>query len=224
MNCTLTGRLILKDWYLQRWLIALALFGGLGSLGIVCLGGQVAFMIGLILFVTALVATGAQLPVASIVNERKEQTLPFVITLPISYKEYTVSKLIGTLSIFFILWAFLVGCVGLLFALPHGIPRGMFPFTAIMAAELLLSNCFITTVALVTESQKWTVTAVMIANVAFSLIGFGILQLPGIYNGFHGTTVMWSSTATLLVFTEVVLLLVLLGSCLFFQSRKKDFL
>jgi ABC-2 type transport system permease protein len=224
MNYALTGKLILKDWYLQRWLILMALLGGLGALGIVCLGGQLPFIIGLILFVTALVAAGAQLPVGSIINERKEQTLPFVMSLPISFREYTASKLVGTFSIFFLLWAALVGCVGILFILPNGLPHGMFPFTAIMAVELLLSNCLVIVVALVTESQKWTISAVMVGNVALDLIGFSIIRLPGIAAGFRSAQVMWSSTASVILLTEFALIAGLLCLCVFLQSRKKDFL
>lgn len=224
MNYSLTKKLILKDWYLQRWLILGSFAGGLAALGIVCLGGQIAFMIGVILFVTVLVAAGAQLSVASIVNERKEQTLPFLISLPISFREYTASKLVGNLAIFFVLWACLFGGAGLLFAIPHGIPHGLFPFTVIMAIEILLNNFLITTVALVTEAQKWTITAVMIGNIALNVIGIGVLQLPGIARGFHTTQLMWSGTASIVVGAEVAIILLLVSGCVFLQSRKKDFL
>jgi ABC-2 type transport system permease protein len=224
MNYSLTRKLILKDWYLQRWLIVGSFLGGLGALGIVCLGGQLAFMIGLILFVTVLVAAGAQLSVACIVNERKDQTLPFLFSLPISFREYTASKLAGILSIFFLLWACLFGGVCLLFAIPHGIPHGLFPFALIMATEILLNSFLITTVALVTESQKWAISAVMVGNVALNVIGIGVFQLPGIARGFHGTQLMWSGAASAVLATELALILLLVLGCVFLQSRKKDFL
>src|ERR1700678_1720248 len=96
MNYSMIRILILKDWYLQRWSVLASLLGGLIALGIVCLGGNAAFMVGLVLLITALIAVGAQLAVTTMVNERKEQTLPFVMSLPISYREYTSAKLLGT--------------------------------------------------------------------------------------------------------------------------------
>jgi hypothetical protein len=120
MNYSMIRILILKDWYLQRWSVLASLLGGLIALGIVCLGGNAAFMVGLVLLITALIAVGAQLAVTTMVNERKEQTLPFVMSLPISYREYTSAKLLGTLLIFMLPWLTLVMAVLVLSAALHG--------------------------------------------------------------------------------------------------------
>ena len=224
MNIPMIRRLILKDWYMQRWLILGSVLGGLVALGIVCLGGQAAFTIGIILLITALVAVGAQLAIATMVNERKEQTLSFVMSLPISYVEYTMSKLLGTVLIFMVPWTLLVLGSFALFAIPHGVPHGLFPFTAIMATEILVNTCLIIAVALVTESQPWTVGAIMVGNIGINVIGFFIAHLPGIARGMGGTAMMWSSTASVALVVEFAMIALLLGLTFFFQSRKRDFL
>jgi ABC-2 type transport system permease protein len=224
MNYSMIRILILKDWYLQRWSVLASLLGGLIALGIVCLGGNAAFMVGLVLLITALIAVGAQLAVTTMVNERKEQTLPFVMSLPISYREYTSAKLLGTLLIFMLPWLTLVMAVLVLFAIPHGVPHGLLPFTVIMATEILVGTCLIVSVALVTESQGWTVGAIMVGNVGLNFAGYFVAHVTGIAKGMNGPTVSWSPAATTLLLSEFMAIGLTLTLTFFLQSRKRDFL
>jgi len=92
MNYAMVKRLIVKDWYLQRWPIVASLVGIVATLGIISTGGLIMVIISI----------GAQMAVATIVTERKEQTLAFVMSLPISYREYTACKIWGNLLIFLV--------------------------------------------------------------------------------------------------------------------------
>src|SRR6266849_3831830 len=163
MNYAMVKRLILKDWYLQRWAILASLAGVVATLGIIATGGKVAFLLGLILLIMVIISIGAHMAISTIVTERKEQTLPFVTSLPISYLEYTASKIWGNLLIFLIPWLTMVlGSFGLLLLSPSS--RGLLPYAAIMSTEILLSTCLILAVALITESQGWAVAAIMVGN------------------------------------------------------------
>jgi ABC-2 type transport system permease protein len=224
MNYSMVTRLIAKDWYLQRWMILASLAGGAASLGIVCTGGKAAFMLGLILLVMVLIFVGAQLPVAMMVHERKEQTLSFVMSLPISHREYTTGKILGTLLIFLIPWLVLVLGSLALFAVPNGVALGLLPYTVIMAIEILVGVCLTIAVALVTESQGWAVAAVMVGNVGFNIVGYYVAHLSGIAQGMWGSSLMWSPTASTVVLTEFAVIALLLCFTFFFQSRKRDFL
>jgi hypothetical protein len=223
MNYSMIKVLMFKDWYLQRWTVAASLLGGVIALGIICIPGKVTFMLGLILVITVLIAVGAQLAIATMVNERKEQTLPFVMSLPISFREYTAAKILGTLLIFLIPWLALVLGSLALFALPHGVPHGLLPFTAIMSVEILVSTCLLVAVALVTESQGWSVAAIMFGNIAFDIFGFIVAHIAGIAEGMSGTTVSWSPAASIVLLSEFAAIALLLGLTFFFQSRKVDF-
>ena len=115
MNYSMVKSLILKDWYFQRKALLLALAGGVLSLGIVALGGQAGFTIGLILLVTVMVMLSAMSVMGNTIGERENQTLAFSMSLPISYLEYTTSKILGNLLIFVPFWLTLVaGCLGLI--------------------------------------------------------------------------------------------------------------
>lgn len=223
MNYAMVKRLILKDWYLQRWAILASLAGVVATLGIIATGGKVAFLLGLILLITVIIAIGAQMAVSTIVTERKEQTLPFVMSLPISYREYTASKIWGNLLIFLVPWLTMVlGSFGLLLLSPSS--RGLLPYAAIMSTEILLSTCLILALALITESQGWTVAAIMAGNLAVNGIGYVVAHIADIAKGMWGSTIQWSGAASAVLLAEFTTIALLLGLTFFVQAKKNDFL
>jgi len=223
MNYAMVKTLIFKDWYLQRWAILGSLAGVVATLGIIATGGKVAFLLGLILLIMVIVSIGAHMAVSTIVTERREQTLPFVMSLPLSYREYTASKLWGNLLIFLIPWlTMVVGSIGMLLLSPSS--RGLVPYTAIMSTEILMTTCLILAVALITESQGWAVAAIMVGNIAVNALGYVVAHIAGIAKGMWGPTIQWSGAASAVLLAEFAITGLLLGATFFVQSRKKDFL
>jgi ABC-2 type transport system permease protein len=223
MNYSLVKSLVLKDWYFQRKAILLSLAGGVLSLAIVAFGGKPGFYAGLVFLITIMVGIGATLVVGTLVGERENQTLAFVMSLPISFREYTAAKLLVNLLIFIPFWLILVGgSLGLIVAAPD--IHGLFAFTAIMAVEILMSTCLMIAVALVTESKGWTISAMIAGNMGINVIGYIVAHIPGISNGMFGTTIQWRPAATISVLVEFALIALMLGGAFFLQSRKKDFI
>jgi ABC-2 type transport system permease protein len=145
------------------------------------------------------------------------------MSLPISYLEYTTSKILGNLLIFVPYWiAIVAGCLGLIVAAPA--IRGLFAFTIIMAVEILISTCLMIAVALVTESKSWTIAAMVTGNVALNVVGYLVAHIPGIGNVMWEKTIQWTPAATILLTAEFALIALLLGGTFFIQSRKKDFI
>jgi ABC-type transport system involved in multi-copper enzyme maturation permease subunit len=223
MNFSMVKSLILKDWYFQRRAILFSLAGGLASLGIVAFCGKAGFTIGLIFLITIMVTIAATLVMTTMVGERENQTLAFVMSLPISHLEYSAAKILANLLIFLPLWLTLVaGSLALIVAAP--VIHGLFAFTAIMAVEILVNTCLMIAVALVTESKGWTISALITGNIAINVVGYIVAHIPGISDGMFGTTILWRPAATISVLTEFALIGLLLGGAFFIQSRKKDFL
>jgi ABC-2 type transport system permease protein len=223
MNYSMVKSLIFKDWYFQRSAILLSLAGGVLSLCIVAFGGQPGFTLGLILLVTIMVMLSAMSVMGNTIGERENQTLAFSMSLPISYLEYTTSKILGNLLIFVPFWLALVsGCLGLIVVAPP--IRGLFAFTVIMAVEILISTCLMIAVALVTESKSWTIAAMVTGNVALNVVGYLVACIPSIGNAMWRKAIQWSPAATILLAIEFALIALLLGGTFFIQSRKRDFI
>lgn len=215
--------LILKDWYLNRWMIFGSIPLGLAALAIVLTGKQVAFMLCIIILCMIVVGVGAQLAIVSTVNERKEQTLAFVMSLPVSWREYTAAKILANLIIFLIPWLVLTAGTLSVLSLP-GALHGLIPYTAIMAVEMLLTTCLIVVAGIITESQAWTTVGIFCSSLGINVLGYVFAHLRGIRTYMWSYQVHWSPTALIVLLAELLMVPLLLGLTFFIQSRKTDFL
>ena len=225
MNIAMVCRLIWKDWYLNRTGILASLIGGVATLAIVAAMhvSQIALLLGIIVLVTILIGMGAMVMISA-ASERRQLTLPFVMSLPISYWDYTISKIVGGMLIFLALWIPLVAAVVATILLTSHMPHGVIPFVLIMAVEILMSTCLITAVAVTTESHGWTVAVAQVGAISLNGIGWSIVRLPEIGGWMRSATVRWSGTATALLMAELALVALMLGITFLVQARKKDFL
>jgi ABC-2 type transport system permease protein len=223
MNYSMVGNLILKDWYFQRRAILLCFAGGILSLGIIAFGGKVGFYLGLLSLITIMILIAATLVMGTLVGERENQTLAFVMSLPISFREYTAAKILVNLLVFVPFWITLVaGSLGLILATPTS--HGLFAFTVIMAVEILMNTCLMIAVALVTESKGWTISAMVAGNLAINVVGYIVAHIPGISDGMFGTTIHWRPAATITLTVEFALIALMLSGAFLILSRKKDFI
>ncbi|HYF64715.1 MAG TPA: ABC-2 transporter permease [Herpetosiphonaceae bacterium] len=224
MNYPMVRRLILKDWYFNRWSIAGYLIAGALALAIVGLGNDVAFTAGSIVLVSVLIAVGIHLAMATVINERSQHTLPFVMSLPISAREYTLAKVLANVLIFLVPWTTMVIAAVILIASRAALPDGLIPFVVIMLTEILVSTCLILAVALVTESQAWTVCAVVFGNLFFQAFLYYVAHLPSVARAIATDSAAWNSAEIALLGGEVAAIAGLLGLTFWFQSRKTDFI
>jgi ABC-2 type transport system permease protein len=225
MNIAMVCRLIWKDWYLNKAGILASLIGGVATLALVAAmhASQVALIMGMIVLVTILIGMGAMVMISA-ASERRQMTLPFVMSLPISYWEYTISKIAGGFLIFFALWVPLVAAIVATILLTPGIPHGLIPFVLIMAVEILMTTCLITVVSVTTESHGWTVAVAQLGAIGLNGIGWSIVRLPQIGGLMRSATVRWSGTATALLMAELAFTMLMLGITFLVQGHKRDFL
>ena len=177
MNYAMVRRLIGKDWYFNRAAIAAYVAVGIASLFMLALGGKTAFFAGSVLLITALIAIGIHLVMTTVVYERTNQTLAFVMTLPIDAREYTTAKVIANLTIFGLAWTTLfVGTVAVI-AGRGAIPDGLIPYSATILGDLR-GHCLIPAVAIVSESTNWTIGAIVLGNLMVQAAAYSVGSVP----------------------------------------------
>lgn len=216
-------RLVFKDWYFMRW--AIASYLGLGGIALylVAIGGEGSFYAGCVLLFTVLISLGIHLAMATVVEERAQQTLPFVMSLPISPRDYTVAKLVANLVIFLVPWTALVLGALAVIAARAAIEDGLIPYAAIILTWILVGYCLILAVALVSESQVWAIAAMVVTNLAFQGVLYGVSHVPSIASTMKGDIAVWSPAAIGLIAGEFATVLLLLALTFYCQSRKTDF-
>ncbi|HSS51871.1 MAG TPA: hypothetical protein VLX28_23255 [Thermoanaerobaculia bacterium] len=224
MNTLLIKRLVLKDWYFLRVPIIGYLALGAVSLILIMNGGQGAFFAGSVLLITVLISMGIHLAFATVINERKEQTLPFIMSLPVSYMEFTTAKILANLLMFLIPWvAILIPAVAL-FAI--GNVGGIIPFTVLLMTEIFTMYILLLAVALISESQSWSIGAMVFGNLFLQAFLYWLSHIRSIGLDYTAKihAAIWSPAAVTILAVEIALILLMLGLTFFFQARKTDFI
>jgi ABC-2 type transport system permease protein len=224
MNFAMVKRLILKDWYFQRWALVGGVATGALALALIGSGGEAAVYIGFVLLVSVLITVGVQLAMATVLLERKEQTLAFVMSLPISAREYTVAKIVGNLSMFFVLWTTLLVASVTVILTREGLPDGAIPLTIILLTEIFVSTCVLVGVALVSESQAWSIGTLIAGNLFFNFFIFGVARIPSIAVASKANVIVWDAPVLALIGAEAAAIVIALGLTFVLQDRKTDFI
>jgi|HubBroStandDraft_6_1064221.scaffolds.fasta_scaffold1147826_1 ABC-2 type transport system permease protein len=221
MNRALIARLILKDWYLSRLLLVLIGAAGTLSIGLLYLRREDTGTIGLISALIASVLLSILLPMQTVVNERKQHNLAFVMSLPISPMEYTAAKVVGNLSAFLVLWAAIA--IGVLGTLARtGIFGGLIPFGMVVALAPFVVFCLLLAVAIVVESEMWAVLTMGATNVSYSF-WFLLMKIPGLPEQLKSPVAIWSRPILWILAGQITVIVVALGLTFYLQSRKRDF-
>lgn len=224
MKTNVMLHLILKDWRLQRRIIILTLLAGAAALAVLVIGGQTPIVIGTVLFFVSMILCACLLPMQNIVNEIKKQTLPFAMSLPVSSARYASAKLVSTVGMFLILWLALL-CVALYMILGrHTLPNGVIPMAMILMGFPLIGFCLITGTALVGESEGWATAAMVVVNSSYGL-GWYLLasHIPSITQTWGGPVAVWNPAVFKILGVEFAIVVLILGSTLYLQSRKRNF-
>lgn len=217
-----TVQLIIKELHTYRWLIATAVAVGTFSL-VLASTGKLAFNVGALAWLTTIIACGVMLPLYGIHQERKDRSLLFALSLPISAAGYTRAKMLGILLSFACLWSALaVGAVVLVLAAP-GIPNGLLPYVLLLSMLLLINFSVVMCCAFLSSSEIAVSAAIILTNMGVTLFMMTIGRLPAIGGQMLGAAPVWNGAFFLVLGIEVVVMAVALGLPLIVISRRREF-
>jgi len=220
---TLARKLIAKDFYLYRWLVVGSTVAGLAGL-LIAAEGKVRFNIGMLTWLTTIVAFGIVLAMLAIANERKERTLQFVLSLPLSHGDYVRIKVVGLLLCFLVPWAILsAGAVTLIAIMPN-LPDGLMPFAVLMCGFFLANYSVVLCAALHTNSEGLMTLVIIVTNMGITLFIFMIGALPSLNDHLFDATAVWNSTFWIVLAIEFATLIVTLSMPYIVAARRRDFI
>jgi hypothetical protein len=170
-----------------------------------------------------LIVFGCMLPVSNVVNDRKKQILPFLMSLPLSITQYTTAKTVSTVAIFLVPWLTLVVAAVSFIAGRQSIPDGMIPTTIILSTFTFIGFCVIAGVALVSESEGWTIVATVACNTWYGFAWYLLVRNPAMRANMGSAEVVWSPEVLKILGGEFAAVAVILTLTFYLQSRKRDF-
>lgn len=224
MTSSIIGHLILKDWRLNRPLISLCIGVGLIALVIALYTEGVARLLGSVWFFVSLCILGSMLPATAILNERKKQTLAFVMSLPVSPVQYAIAKALSTAAMFLVPWLTLLISALVLIETRHVIPHGIIPMLLILAMLPLIVFCLISATVLVGESEGWLIAVSIVCNSSYWFVWYLLARTPSLTANWRAPAVVWNSAAFIVLSAEIGLIAFIVVVAFFFQSRKRNFI
>jgi ABC-2 type transport system permease protein len=214
--------LILKDLRLQRIQIIVSLAAGAAALALFEAKRELPAVLGATWFFVALIVLGCMLPMSNIIGERKKQNLAFVMSLPVSSREYTMAKILSTFGMFLTPWALLA--IGALWLIGTGFPHGIIPVAVVLMLLVLVGFCVIAGVAIVSESEAWSAGAMIVCNSSYGVAWYLVIRVPETAKQLGGSVAIWSPRLLTMAGAECAVVFFCLGLTFYMQSRKRDFI
>jgi hypothetical protein len=216
-------QLILKDWELHRRLIAVTIVCGAAALALVLMKREPFSVVGSVVLLSSLILVGCLLPASNILNERKKQSLPFVMSLPISSVQYTTAKLLSTVGMFLIPWlALVIAAIWVVFG-GGTFPRGAIPITLILFTLPFIGLSLITSATMVGETEGWNIAANVACNSSYGFVWYFITRTPSLMRDLTSKVPVWNHAVVTFLVSEFALIAAILALTYYLQARKTDF-
>jgi ABC-2 type transport system permease protein len=219
-----TRQLILKDWRLHRSEILFTIECGAVALGLLFFKREPVVVVGSVWFFVSLILIGCMLPATNILNERKKQNLPFLMSLPVSPLQYATAKLLSTVGMFLVPWLTLVIAAVWVIAGRGIFPHGTIPMALILVTLPFIGFSLIMGLTLVGETEGWNIVGNVVCNSSYGLIWYFIGRTPALTRDFGSKVAVWNSAVLTILGAEFALIALILGMTFYLQSRKRDFI
>lgn len=222
-DARMVGRLIVKDWQVNQKQLAGFVAGIVLALGLIGTGGPWLASAGALLLITLLVVVGSVTIQTSLMNERKQQTVPFIMSLPVSPMDVYWAKLLANLTIYLVpLLLVGGGMVALILTTP--IPDGLVVWVVLSVLFVLTTFCVSLCFAIACESEGWNVFVMLGLMTLIGPFMFVTGQLDGIVEHTRGETVVWTGTALAVLAAELATIAVAILVTSVFHARRRSFL
>lgn len=216
-------KLVIKDCQLYQKVIALYVVGGILGLAIFSMPHSYGFYMGCIILMTVMIAAGFHMINLTIINEKKEQTLPFVMSLPIRPVDYALAKLMTNLLIFTVPWAALT--LGLAFiTLFSPIHDGLLPFLLLISFQLVVNHIVVLSFTVITESEGWSIFFMVIVNLFLNPMIMLMAREPVFYEYFDKNEIVWSVEASIIFTVQIAIIIASLLAAVLRQARRRTFI
>lgn len=218
-----TRKLVAKELYMNRWFIIGSAITAALSIGI-CAFGKTAFNIGALTWITTVIAFGVMVALYGVMNERKEHSLLFVLSLPLSVSEYVRAKLFGLLLCYSVVWVVASGGAVALILLAPAVPDGLLPYTLLLCIFMFANFAVVLCAALHARSEAMTTAAIIVTNMAVSVFMFTVGALPSLQMHMFGPAPVWNDTFFNVLTIELIIFAIAVTLPLATAARRRDFI
>lgn len=229
MSTSIIPQLVKKDYLLSRKMILRFFFFCIASIALVTLligqiPNYVLLNIAFFLLIGPAATCGIVLLMKTNVFEKEKATQPFIMSLPVTVREFTIAKLLINVPVFVGLWLFV--CAGVLYFIFNMglLPIGTVPFVTMILLGIFVAYTGILAVSLLFQTLASTVVSIVVFELTTSAYLWIIAYSDAISNHVYGAQMVWNSTAITIVSVQVVVAIGVILTTLMVQSHKRDFI
>ena len=223
-DAAMVRRLVIKDWQVYRKQLYGYLAGMAVALALVATGAGPAQAAGSLLLLVLLLVVGSYAIQTSIMAERKQQTVPFIMSLPVTPMDVYWGKLLANLVIYLAPFVLVVGgLVGLVLSKPL-LPDGLVPWVAVVAGFMLVVFCVSLCLAIAVESEGWNVFGMLVLMTLIGPFIWWVGTFEGIRSYMRGDVVVWSGASVGVLVAEVCVIVVAVLVTSWGHARRRSFL
>ena len=219
----LTRKLVAKELYVNRWLIAAGSVAGVLSILLAMLG-KTGFNVGSLTWLTTIIAVGVMLALYGVMNERKEHTLEFILSLPLSIGDYVRAKILGLMLCFLIVWLVSSAAALLLVFGKDSVPDGLAVYVVLLCVFMLANYAVVLCGALHARSEAMVSAVIVVTNMGVSIFMFTVGPLPAIQNHIWARAPVWNSTFWTVLGCELAVMVLAMTLPFLIAARRRDFL
>ena len=217
------GKLIVKDWQVYQKQLAGYVAGLLLALGLVGMGSPLLAAAGGLLLLVLLIVVGMFAIASSIMAERKEQTQPFVMSLPVTPMDVFWGKLIANLVIYMVPFLLVTGgMLGMILGTPS--PDGAVPWVLLIALFVLVNFVVTLCVAIAVDSEGWNTFAMLALMTLIGPFIYWVTWMDGIREHLKGDVIVWSPQVLGLIGGELAVMAIAILVAGWVHARKTSFL
>jgi hypothetical protein len=220
MTRSIAARLALKDLYMTRWPVVGSLAAGLLSIAIAPLG-QTAFYVGSVGLICVLVVLNIFTVMSGVLQEKKDNVLVFLLSLPISTTRYWLVKMATNVAIFGGSWLLLT-LVAVLTIQFTALPNGVIPFFVATSVYILTYYCVLLAIAVASDSLAWTTGVIVAGNISINFFIPLVFRLPSAAHT-RGEEAVWGGDVIATIAVALAVGAAAIAAAAVVQSRKRDF-
>ena len=222
-DAAMVWKLVVKDWQVYQKQLAGFVAGMLLALGLVGMGTPLMASAGALLLLVQLLVVGTYAIQSSIMAERKLQTMPFILSLPVTPMDVYWGKLLANLVIYLVPFLLVTGgLLALILSTPR--PDGAVPWLAVVALFMLAIFCVSLCVAIAVESEGWNIFAILALMTLIGPFLYWVSRLDGIVQYLKTDDIVWSAPVLGVLAAEVAVIAVAILVTSWIHARKASFL
>lgn len=222
-DAAMVRKLVVKDWQVYRKQLAGYVAGLLFALGLVGMGSPLLSAAGGLLLLVLLIVVGTFAIGSLIMAERKEQTQPFVMSLPVTPMDVFWGKLLANLAIYLVPFLLVTGgMLALILGTPS--PDGAVPWVLLIALFVLMNFVVSLCVAIAVDSDGWNAFAMLALMTLIGPFIYWVTWMDGIREHLQGDVIVWSPQVLWLIGGELAVIGIAILAAGWMHARKTSFL